>query len=109
MSVQYLKQYCVFRKESTPNAAKLSLIKVKTTFSFEFTYFSILGLDQLEKSTANMVEWLEEILVYVKRVLATPELPENATIGRKLMQVCDFIYISKLPAQFQKVNPNTNL
>lgn len=45
------------------------------------------GLDQLEKSTANMVEWLEQILVYVEKVLAAQELPENATIGRKLMEV----------------------
>lgn len=45
------------------------------------------GLDQLEESTGKMVEWLEELLEYVNKILSLSELPADSMIGRKLMQI----------------------
>ncbi|CAJ0570303.1 unnamed protein product, partial [Mesorhabditis spiculigera] len=45
------------------------------------------GLSQLEKSTGQIVEWLERVLQYVDEVLARDELPADATLGRKLMDI----------------------
>ncbi|KHN70763.1 Eukaryotic translation initiation factor 3 subunit F [Toxocara canis] len=45
------------------------------------------GLEQLERSTGEMVEWLERILAYVNEVLAQPELPHDSTMGRRMMDI----------------------
>ncbi|CAJ0963521.1 unnamed protein product, partial [Mesorhabditis belari] len=45
------------------------------------------GLSQLEKTTGQIVEWLERLQKYVDEVLARDELPADATIGRKLMDI----------------------
>ncbi|PAV63659.1 hypothetical protein WR25_07779 [Diploscapter pachys] len=45
------------------------------------------GLEQLEKSTAQIIEWLERLLKYVNEVLSRDELPADATMGRKLIDI----------------------
>lgn len=45
------------------------------------------GLEQLEKSTGEMVVWLEKLLAYVNKVLAQPELPADSSMGRRMMDI----------------------
>uniref|UniRef100_A0A915PH89 JAB1/MPN/MOV34 metalloenzyme domain-containing protein n=1 Tax=Setaria digitata TaxID=48799 RepID=A0A915PH89_9BILA len=45
------------------------------------------GLEQLEKSTAEMVIWLERLLKYVNEVLDKPELPVDSSLGRRMMDI----------------------
>ncbi|MFH4982470.1 hypothetical protein AB6A40_009179 [Gnathostoma spinigerum] len=45
------------------------------------------GIEQLDRSTGEMVEWLEKLLQYVNNVLAQPELPVDSTMGRRLMDI----------------------
>ncbi|CAP37291.2 Protein CBR-EIF-3.F [Caenorhabditis briggsae] len=45
------------------------------------------GLEQLEVSTAQMIEWLERMLSYVEGVNKDGEKPGDAQIGRQLMDI----------------------
>lgn len=42
------------------------------------------GLEQIEKGTAEMIEWCERLLQYTRQVLAQPELPVDS-LGRRMM------------------------
>ncbi|CAD6195781.1 unnamed protein product [Caenorhabditis auriculariae] len=45
------------------------------------------GLQQLERSTGDIIGWLERLLEYVNEVVAREELPADATMGRTLMDI----------------------
>uniref|UniRef100_A0A0R3RQC4 MPN domain-containing protein n=1 Tax=Elaeophora elaphi TaxID=1147741 RepID=A0A0R3RQC4_9BILA len=50
------------------------------------------GLEQLEKSTGEMIVWLERLLKYVNEasviaVLEKPELPVDSSFGRRMMDI----------------------
>ncbi|CAG9540802.1 unnamed protein product [Cercopithifilaria johnstoni] len=45
------------------------------------------GLEQLEKSTSEMVIWLERLLKYVNEMLEKPELPVDSSFGRRMMDI----------------------
>lgn len=45
------------------------------------------GLEQLKKSTGEMVVWLERLLKYVNEVLEKPELPVDSSLGRRMMDI----------------------
>ncbi|PIO53669.1 hypothetical protein TELCIR_24988 [Teladorsagia circumcincta] len=45
------------------------------------------GLEQLERSIAQIIEWLERLLEYVNEVTSRDELPADATMGRRLMDI----------------------
>ncbi|KAF8364049.1 eif-3.F, partial [Pristionchus pacificus] len=45
------------------------------------------GLEQLERSTGEIVAWLERIEKYVDEVLSREEEPADATMGRTLMEI----------------------
>uniref|UniRef100_A0A183E4C2 MPN domain-containing protein n=1 Tax=Gongylonema pulchrum TaxID=637853 RepID=A0A183E4C2_9BILA len=45
------------------------------------------GLEQLRKSTGEILIWLERLLEYVNEVLAKPELPVDSTLGRRMMDI----------------------
>ncbi|KAJ1358543.1 hypothetical protein KIN20_016986 [Parelaphostrongylus tenuis] len=45
------------------------------------------GLEQLERSIGKIIEWLERLLEYVNEVMSRDELPADATMGRRLMDI----------------------
>ncbi|KAK6733940.1 hypothetical protein RB195_017608 [Necator americanus] len=45
------------------------------------------GLEQLERSIGQIIEWLERLLEYVNEVMSRDELPADATMGRRLMDI----------------------
>ncbi|KIH61837.1 dynamin family protein [Ancylostoma duodenale] len=45
------------------------------------------GLEQLERSIGQIIEWLERLLEYVNEVTSRDELPADATMGRRLMDI----------------------
>lgn len=45
------------------------------------------GMEQLHRSTAQMIEWLKKILEHVNEVVAKEEFDADATMGRHLMDI----------------------
>uniref|UniRef100_A0A0N5AIR8 MitMem_reg domain-containing protein n=1 Tax=Syphacia muris TaxID=451379 RepID=A0A0N5AIR8_9BILA len=64
----------------------LSLIQSGTTSKQRETSLET-GLEQLERSTAEMLVWLQKLLAYVNQVLKQPELPADSSMGRRMMDV----------------------
>jgi len=65
------------------------------------------SLEQLEQSTTQMIEWLEQLLAYVDNVLAQPELPADPTIGRKLMEVVTHASTQLQPEKLESLVKNS--
>ncbi|VDM95075.1 unnamed protein product [Thelazia callipaeda] len=66
----------------------LSLVQGGTAFTNKQRELILeTGLEQLEKTTGEMVIWLERILEYVTEVLAKPELPADSSLGRRMMDI----------------------
>ncbi|OZC11269.1 Mov34/MPN/PAD-1 family protein [Onchocerca flexuosa] len=74
----------------------LSLVQVGTAYSNKQREVMLeSGLEQIEKSTSEMVIWLQRLLKYVNEasfslllsVLEKPELPVDSSLGRRMMDI----------------------
>jgi len=47
------------------------------------------SVDQLEMSTAQIIEWLEQLQSYVTDIISKPELPIDSSMGRRIMDIVE--------------------
>ncbi|CAI4224304.1 unnamed protein product [Auanema sp. JU1783] len=65
------------------------------------------GLEQLERSTGQIIEWLEKLLEYVNEVLNRDELPADATMGRQLMDIVNTAAFNMQPEKLDSLVKNS--
>ncbi|KAF1764775.1 hypothetical protein GCK72_004725 [Caenorhabditis remanei] len=65
------------------------------------------GLEQLEVSTAQMIEWLERMLSYVEGVNKDGEKPGDAQMGRQLMDIVTSSSNNMQPEKLDTLVKNT--
>uniref|UniRef100_A0A0K0DNH2 MPN domain-containing protein n=1 Tax=Angiostrongylus cantonensis TaxID=6313 RepID=A0A0K0DNH2_ANGCA len=107
----------VSRKESPP----LILLTLDTTFSSADNKYRMPmraylrrrevtmenGLQQLERSIGKIIEWLERLLEYVNEVMSRNELPADATMGRRLMDIVNTAATHMLAEKFDSLVKNS--
>jgi len=93
--------------DAFPGEAVALAIVQKGTEAKDRTAYLDAGIEHLEKSTKEMIQWLERLQKYVNEVLKQDEMPSDSSMGRRLMDIVNIANTQLPPEKLERLVKNS--
>uniref|UniRef100_A0A914CAA8 Rpn11/EIF3F C-terminal domain-containing protein n=1 Tax=Acrobeloides nanus TaxID=290746 RepID=A0A914CAA8_9BILA len=93
--------------DAFPGEAVALGVVQKGTDAKDRTALLDVGIEHLEKSTEEMINWLERLQTYVNEVLKQKEMPSDSSMGRRLMDIVNTANTQLPPEKLERLVKNS--